>query len=1835
MVEVVDIQSWADNLATIKLPAIEADIAATDTLLTQKIQEFSDQFSTHGIQIASASDARVQLGSEILATATQLYDYYLGSLSYTDAAIQNLRDDLTTSITAAVTESQTDIQTGIDQAVVDAMLAAQTEVQTALVDAQTARDMAQGYAADITASVQGLLTETLPPLNAVLLGNQSDIALINNTLATFSAGISTPTILETLNSTVAASNTSMAAYVDGEVATVNQTISNTNSSIAAQIASEVATINQSITDSNSSVTSYVNGQIQLVNQTIAGLDVSTEGSIQDVVDNVLPDLITAEISSFYDGPSGQVKSTALNAYWTSAQTDQAITLSRTQLKAEIEDPLGTSLGATLTNNYFTKTDTNSAIAAAKLALKSEIEDPAGTSLGATLNNDYYTNTETDGQISSAVAAASLVLTSSIDTVSTNLSQNYYTSVETDGAIGAAVSAVSTTLSSDIGAVSTSLSQNYLTSAETEQAISLSSMQLKAEIEDPLGTSLGATLNSDYYTNTETDSQILVAVSSATTTLQSSIDSVSGNLTQNYYTSSETDNEISTAVAAAKLVLSSDIDNVSANLENNYYTSASTDNAISVAQALLKSEIENPNGSSLGATLDSDYYTAASTDSAIAAAQLAVKSEIEDPAGFSLGATLNNNYYTSTDVDGEISTAVAAASLALQSDIGNLSSTLTNNYYTTTETDGQISTAVSALSTTLAADIDDVASDLSLNYLTTAETNGAISTAVSAATQTLQSNIDDVSSTLATNYYTTAETDGAISTATSAINNTLQNNIDSVSANLTQNYYTSTETDGEITAAVTAATLALQSDVGTLSSTLANNYYTSTETDEEISTAVSASSLALSSDIAGVSSNLAQNYYTTSETDGAVSSAISAATQQLRSEINAENLVPDPTASSKDGWGNSLSSTISHVTHGASGTVSPTAIRVTMASTGGGGVYTPFASTELAGKAYRAKFKLRSNVPLASVGVQFVHRTELTGSDSWSTANVGAFIETTNTEFVEYIAEYTFAEDSTSNYLRLRVFDSSGNVSGDWFEITDVSIVDISDVANIAANLTNNYYTSTDTDSAITARLTAYTAELIAPTGAVGTIAADLSENYLTNAEIDSAISARLTTFSAELSDVGNPVGEVYSTLEENYYTSAQADAATAGYLASFESSLVGSEGAVGILSANLTNNYYTKVATDNVISTSISNYNATLLDPTGALGQLSANLTQNYYTSADTDGAITALRTELTSNIDQVSADLATNYYTSAATDTAIAGSLSQYTTNVLTPELTSLSGGIEELRTLDTNALSGTSIGTFLTQLEVGADGLSATVTNQGTAISNLEGFAAATATLTAETSNGQISGIRATSYDGEGGASSGSLLELLGDSVIAEGTISASRLVISDFSGNLVGNGSFVYGDARGWQSPLPGTASNTTFSDRKCLALTTSTTDVTVRWETDAPVTPGDQLSVRFFGAASSGGSATLRINVAFYRADGSYISGYWSLGATFNTTVWTEYNSAATTITVPNNTAVARFHIRRAAGGSGTGYITGIEAVRRRPGTTLITPNSITTNELNVSGDISTLGLTAAFANITGSLTAGQIPELPQSNITGLESSLSTLSTTRNRTFSQTTTPTATAVGDLWYNPSTDQFKRWSGSSWVSIAITADSVVAGWVYAGSLNASQITTGSLSADRIAIDDVTIDTVGGVLRVADSGVDTEQVSSYAITLTEYAYTPTLSVSLSGTAITRLATVLFNVRTGEVSITFSASICDADMAIDLYYAPSSYTFPTSSPPSSTATIIQENLRYNGDGTYSVGFAASQSISTTCPTGLIRFAIYGRRYDAGSSSTRAHSRYLKVQEFLR
>jgi len=155
-----------------------------------------------------------------------------------------------------------------------------------------------------------------------------------------------------------------------------------------------------------------------------------------------------------------------------------------------------------------------------------------------------------------------------------------------------------------------------------------------------------------------------------------------------------------------------------------------------------------------------------------------------------------------------------------------------------------------------------------------------------------------------------------------------------------------------------------------------------------------------------------------------------------------------------------------------------------------------------------------------------------------------------------------------------------------------------------------------------------------------------------------------------------------------------------------------------------------------------------------------------------------------------------------------------------------------------------------------------------------------------------------------------------------------------------------------------------------------------------------------------------------------------------------------------------------------------------------------------------------------AAIRDTLTVGQIPDLTSAKITDFDTQLDT----RSKVFTQlsTSTPTANAVGDLWYQTDTRVYYRWSGSAWTEVTLTADSIVAGTLDANvvtvtNLNATNITAGTLEADHIKLTGSQLENSGGSLIISDGGVDTVTVASRAITNTTIFSNSSLTLTSSG----------------------------------------------------------------------------------------------------------------------
>ena len=86
---------------------------------------------------------------------------------------------------------------------------------------------------------------------------------------------------------------------------------------------------------------------------------------------------------------------------------------------------------------------------------------------------------------------------------------------------------------------------------------------------------------------------------------------------------------------------------------------------------MKSDIEDPEGASIGADLYQNYLTSTQTGLAISQATEQLQSAIEDPNGSSLAADIYANFSTKTDTSSAISEATTALQSAIEDPNGNV------------------------------------------------------------------------------------------------------------------------------------------------------------------------------------------------------------------------------------------------------------------------------------------------------------------------------------------------------------------------------------------------------------------------------------------------------------------------------------------------------------------------------------------------------------------------------------------------------------------------------------------------------------------------------------------------------------------------------------------------------------------------------------------------------------------------------------------------------------------------------------------------------------------------------------------------------------------------------------------------------------------------------------------------------------------------------------------------------------------------------------------------------------------------------------------------------------
>ena len=998
-----------------------------------------------------------------------------------------------------------------------------------------------------------------------------------------------------------------------------------------------------------------------------------------------------------------------------------------------------------------------------------------------------------------------------------------------------------------------------------------------------------------------------SVSTDLVTIQDLIDNLGGEisgdvaayLSENYYSKTATDGQISAAIAASETTLGASIDGITATLASAYYTALQTDGAISTA---------------------------------ISALETTLSSEIED-LGADITSTLSVSYFTKAQTMAEMVWAIEGAwqdeiptagystyagiSFGLTSRVDGIEADLSQNYLTSAETNGAISTAVAALQTSLGAQIDGLSATLGTTYYTKVETDGEIAEAVTAASVALTAEIGAVASNLATNYYTKAESDGEIASAVTALETSLEAQIDGVTSALATDYYTAAQTDSALAAVETA----LSSEIGGIAADLDANYYTTAQTDGAINTAISAVQTTLSAEIDGLTGTLATAYYTSVQTDGAISTAVSAVQTTLGAQI--------------DGLSATLGATY-----------------YTKVETDGE-IETAVSAVSLA---------LSSEIGAVASDLATNHYTR-TEADGEIEAAVSA-LETSLSSTIGALASTL----ETTYYTRTA---TDGAIS------TAVAALETSleaQIDGVISALTTDYYTAAQTDSAIAALETTLAASIGGVAGDLASFSAMVGSTYATTVNLDEAIGTLNTQIRSELNRSTPPTGFTAGAAAWTSTASGSPEAVAAPHASWTFSAAVASQNAPSSTTGTMlvTRGAVPLAGSDTIrITASVKvtgsgpglgglvfffnwldaefdtatipvgiedatvapgewmTVSASLIAPADAFWVRGGIALDGTAYGPDAQIDVRSIKVENLASIAEIQASIANDFYTKAQTDSAVAAGIASYDA--------SIEGGI------------------------------AANITQQAVALAGLNGAVATYSVLASADGGFNVAGMEVLAWDEEG--ASGTAVRLLGDEVMVPGSLTAGSLTVTDGSGELLPNWNFGFGDLRGW-TQTSGSTAEVVAKTAGVDGLSTANARYTLRLPAgdgfreiihDAliPCEAGRSFAVSFeaaCGGDSTGASAVLRLR--FYGADDALLQTS-DITEALSGSTWVSGSGARV---APEGAVYFTAALRLTPPASAPIYVANVSVIRRRSGATLITPNSITTDELNVSE------LSAITANI---------------------------------------------------------------------------------------------------------------------------------------------------------------------------------------------------------------------------------------------------------------------------
>lgn len=867
----------------------------------------------------------------------------------------------------------------------------------------------------------------------------------------------------------------------------------------------------------------------------------------------------------------------------------------------------------------------------------------------------------------------------------------------------------------------------------------------------------------------------------------------------------------------------------------------------------------------------------------------------------VSAALAQDYYTITETD----QAITAAGLALQSSIGAVAADLATNYYTRASADGAIAGAITSYHADLtgaSGALGLLSADLETNYYTSTQTDSAIAgeiTSYNAALLSPAGAVGAISADLASNYYTIAGTGSAIASSVTDYHAQLvgaSGALGLLAADLNTNHYTITEADQAIAGSLTEYTSSLLAPggaIGALSADLAQNYYTRTEADSAIAGQITSYDAQLT-DPAGalgsLSANLTQNYLTRTETGTAI--ALAAQRMQARSErrlMAAAACLPQICM--------------------VSGSYEFAAFEDGTVLYRDGARVLTLDRGEISALACTRGERFTSDKPfVASLAGNPGYGTPLGSEGMAGTRFAHAFTRDTPVT--------TTILPLASGRWRARTGPvDDGDLSAEpWQEMAAGTFIDLSDSSS------GEIFVHVET-----------TAHVLVHRRGGGT----------SDGELISPAAPELMALNDWPSMIAPPVGVVVQN-SGAYYASSDGET----LLWSFASGDgAGSDAETHMPVAACGDEYC-------LAQTGIADYFLATMDQPSVI-----TVTDRTGTMIGTHAlaAFDTLQIGLESGAGAQISSEGPFYFSGSAPFFLRANKTSDEFVAVgyrraarQEVESAALTGAINDIRNLETNALTGTAFATMLQALQVDAAGNSAFVTLSGTALANLEGYLAASASLTAELSGGQIAGLRATVYDGAGGASPGALLELIGDTVIAPGTISTSRLVVADLT-NFAAGCDFETDAGIPFDVAAAGFVLDDTVWYTGARSLRISHAAVTAPFFNDMIVSPGSEIYAELRARKSpdwdgDGANAKLRFGNNTTGAN-SYVAAIPLGAGDFGAADSWEHKTLVVTVPAGCTRLSVSLMFGSAAASAGSIWLDGI-VIRHRNGGELIVDGAIT-------------------------------------------------------------------------------------------------------------------------------------------------------------------------------------------------------------------------------------------------------------------------------------------------